>query len=78
MRKGQRSFLFVKVGLKFFQPLRVFYHLSPHLKSTLQQAARHLSGKEFCGFYIRSLFPQQAAGNKLAVAGQKEIRIDNI
>jgi hypothetical protein len=28
-------------------------------------------GKEFCNFYIRSLAPQQAAGNALAVAGSK-------
>ena len=39
------------------------------LKSALQQAAGNLPGKEFCNFYIRSLTPQQATGNALAVAG---------
>ncbi len=47
------------------------------MKSTLQQAAGKFCltavlrspGKEFCNFYIRSLAPQQAAGNALAGAG---------
>ncbi|UCD32057.1 MAG: hypothetical protein JSV38_15070 [Desulfobacterales bacterium] len=41
------------------------------MKSTLQQAAGNLPGKEFCNFYIRSLTPQQATGNALAVVGTK-------
>jgi hypothetical protein len=37
------------------------------LKSTLQQAAGNLLGKDFI-YLIRSLTPQQATGNALAIA----------
>jgi hypothetical protein len=40
------------------------------LKSSLQQAAGNLPGKEFRNICIRSLTPQQAAWNALAFAGQ--------
>jgi hypothetical protein len=43
------------------------------LKITLQQAAvrlRRIPRKESNRFKIRSLTPQQAAGNALAIAGQ--------
>ncbi len=56
------------------------------MKSTLQQAAGKFCllavlrnpGKEVCNFYIRSLAPQQAAGNALAVAGQYLIVNDRL
>ena len=41
------------------------------LKITLQQAAGNLPRKEFNQSIIRSLTPQHAAGNALAIAVQK-------
>ena len=58
----------IQLGLYLIE-IAIGIGIGIELKSTLQQAAGNLRGKDFI-YLIRSLTPQQAAGNALAIAVQ--------
>ena len=58
----------IQLGLYLIE-IAIGIGIGIELKSTLQQAAENLRGKDFI-YLIRSLTPQQATGNALAIAVQ--------